>query len=216
MARSGVVRSNPHYARGMKVSKFVALSIPDRARVGAGCRRASASARASAAKKFEANKTFGFGLELGYAERPHRQVLRLADTALDFGLGYVYRYYYAGDGLQPLHGLPVAPVRAREGGAVRAAVLHRRRRPVLGLRLRLRSQRRNCGDGGTAFGVRVPIGIAFDFNNIPLDVFIQITPTLDFFRHYTATPTSGFGRRSVFASGSTDLVLGSLRSAPTL
>ena len=35
-----------------------------------------------------------------------------------------------------------------------------------------------------AFGIRVPIGVAFDFNNVPLDVFIQLTPTLDFFSGY--------------------------------
>ena len=34
-------------------------------------------------------------------------------------------------------------------------------------------------DRGSAFGVRVPIGIAFDFNNAPLDIFVQLVPTID-------------------------------------
>jgi hypothetical protein len=32
--------------------------------------------------------------------------------------------------------------------------------------------------------VRVPLGLSFDFNNVPLDIFIQLVPTLDFYRHY--------------------------------
>jgi hypothetical protein len=32
--------------------------------------------------------------------------------------------------------------------------------------------------------VRVPIGIDFDFNDVPLDVFIQFVPTLDFYENY--------------------------------
>ena len=39
-------------------------------------------------------------------------------------------------------------------------------------------------DDGLAFGIRVPLGIAFDFNNVPLDIFIQLTPTLDFYSGY--------------------------------
>ena len=34
--------------------------------------------------------------------------------------------------------------------------------------------------GGSAIGVRVPLGLSFDFNNTPIDIFVQIVPTLDF------------------------------------
>ena len=37
-----------------------------------------------------------------------------------------------------------------------------------------------CDYGGSAIGFRIPIGIAFDFNNVPLDIFLQIVPVLDF------------------------------------
>jgi hypothetical protein len=37
-----------------------------------------------------------------------------------------------------------------------------------------------CDYGGTAIGIRVPIGIAFDFRNAPIDIFLQIVPVLDF------------------------------------
>jgi len=35
-----------------------------------------------------------------------------------------------------------------------------------------------------AIGVRFPIGVSFDFNNVPLDIFIQVVPVLDFFSGY--------------------------------
>jgi hypothetical protein len=43
----------------------------------------------------------------------------------------------------------------------------------------------NNGPNNTvdAFGVRVPIGLDFDLNNVPLDFFVQFVPTLDFFNH---------------------------------
>lgn len=37
-----------------------------------------------------------------------------------------------------------------------------------------------CDCGGSAVGIRMPLGIAFDFNNSPLDIFLQLVPTLDF------------------------------------
>jgi hypothetical protein len=46
----------------------------------------------------------------------------------------------------------------------------------------------NCGAGPDCgadfFGFRVPIGVTFDFNEVPLDVFIQLVPTLDFYHDY--------------------------------
>ena len=39
-------------------------------------------------------------------------------------------------------------------------------------------------DNGFALGVRVPIGIAFDFNKVPLDVFVQLTFVADLFFDY--------------------------------
>jgi hypothetical protein len=37
---------------------------------------------------------------------------------------------------------------------------------------------------GSAIGVRVPFGIAFDFNSVPIDIFLEIVPVLDFFFGY--------------------------------
>ena len=35
-------------------------------------------------------------------------------------------------------------------------------------------------DGHTAFGIRVPVGISYLFDNAPFDVFAEIVPILDF------------------------------------
>lgn len=39
----------------------------------------------------------------------------------------------------------------------------------------------HCRDGYIGFGVRVPIGVAFHFNKVPLDVFLEIVPGVGFF-----------------------------------
>ena len=39
---------------------------------------------------------------------------------------------------------------------------------------------RNRYDDVSALGIRVPVGIAFDFNNVPLDIFIELALVFDF------------------------------------
>jgi hypothetical protein len=39
---------------------------------------------------------------------------------------------------------------------------------------------RVCDYGGSAVGLRIPLGISFDFNNAPLDIFVQLVPVIDF------------------------------------
>jgi hypothetical protein len=36
-----------------------------------------------------------------------------------------------------------------------------------------------CTYSGSAIGLRVPFGIAFDFNTVPLDIFLQLVPVVD-------------------------------------
>ena len=126
---------------------------------------------------FEANKTFGLGLELGEPTGLTGKVFVSPKGAIDFGVGYIYDYYYYGDGVH-LYGdflyHPVSLVSAQAfelplyvGGGLRYWNF---RYCFQGL----------CDYGGSALGIRVPVGIAFDFNNTPLDIFIQLVPTLDF------------------------------------
>lgn len=125
---------------------------------------------------FTSNKTFGLGLELGNVEGLTGK-LWLGDTnALDFGLGYIYEWGPSGLNLymdylwhpfsltsQPAFELPF----------------------YVGIGGRFWSwDRYNNNNGVNAFGIRVPIGISFDLNNVPLDIFVEVTPTLDFYQNY--------------------------------
>ena len=68
-------------------------------------------------KRFEANKTFGLGLELGEPTGLTGKYFLSGTNALDFGLGYIYHHYYGRRRSPPLRRLPVASdrpdVRAR-------------------------------------------------------------------------------------------------------
>jgi hypothetical protein len=131
--------------------------------------------------RYVSNGTFGLGLELGGPTGLNGKYFLSDDGALDFGVGadgYAYRYH-GRSGLNVYldylwHPVALAsnetfqlPLYVGLGGRIWAFDEDRYRNDVL------------------AFGVRVPVGIAFDFNNVPLDIFIQLTPTLDFYRGYT-------------------------------
>ena len=125
---------------------------------------------------FVANKQFGLGFELGEPDGLNGKYFLAPSGALDFGIGYIYDHYYYGDGLHlyadylwhfslasnPSFELPfyVGP----------------------GLRFwRFDYCVQNaCNYGGSAVGIRLPLGISFDFNNSPIDIFLQVVPTLDF------------------------------------
>lgn len=134
-------------------------------------------------RRFDANKTFGLGLELGAPSGLNGKYFLSSDRALDFGLGSIYGYrsrygfHIYGDYL--FHPVSLASAEPFE-------------LPLyIGLGVRLwEFEDRDIDDDAFAIGFRVPVGIAFDFNNAPLDIFIQIVPVLDFF--------SGYTRRSVY------------------
>lgn len=165
----------------MKITRFFALSM-----ILAVALVSSADARPRphgfGGKKFEANKTFGLGLELGNPTGLTGKLFLSPSGALDFGLGAVFTNYYGGDGLHLYmdylwHPLVLASPEAFElpfyvgvGGRFWTFSCN---------------DRNVCPDTrGDVFGVRVPLGIDFDFNNVPLDVFLQLTPTLDFYNGY--------------------------------
>jgi len=132
-------------------------------------------------RSFQANKTFGLGLELGEPTGLTGKYFLSADRALDFGIGDIYNYadryglHIYADYL--FHPVSLASTESFElpfyvglGGRFwdfqdRGPAVH---------------------DDAFAFGFRVPLGVALDFNNVPLDVFFQIVPTLDIFSGYNA------------------------------
>ena len=145
----------------------------DDGRRSSGGRRGRSSGRSS----FEANKTFGLGLELGEPDGINGKVFLSPAGAIDFGVGYIYDHYYYGDGLHLYadylwHPVSIASTPSFElpfyvGGGLRFWDF----RYCVG---------NVCDYAGSSIGIRVPLGIAFDFNNVPLDIFLQLVPTLDF------------------------------------
>jgi hypothetical protein len=137
-------------------------------------------------RSFESNKTFGLGLELGAPTGITGKYFLSADRALDFGLGAIYSY---GDrsGLHIYGDYLFHPVSLASTGAFELPF-------YIGIGGRFwsfedRDTRDGIIDSASAIGLRVPIGVSFDFNNVPLDIFVQVVPVLDFFSGY---------RRSVY------------------
>lgn len=133
---------------------------------------------------FTANKKFGLGLELGEPTGVTGKLFLTESNALQFGLGEIYHHYYGGDGLHLYVDYLWHPTVLTSAEAFELPF-------YVGVGGRIWFFDYNCpGPNGDVchdaegFGIRVPIGIDFDFNNVPLDIFIQATPTLDFFRHY--------------------------------
>jgi hypothetical protein len=165
----------------MKVTKSLVFSVA-LVFASVGLLEQSADARprpAGRASSFTANKTFGLGLMLGAPSGLSGKYFIGPSTALDFGVGII-RYCCRGDrdGLH-LHGdVLFHPVSLTSQPAFELPL-------YFGVGARIWDFDDNeFDDDGFALGVRAPIGIAFDFNNVPLDVFIELALVVDFFFNY--------------------------------
>lgn len=123
-------------------------------------------------RKFEANKTFGLGIMLGAPSGLSGKYFYGRSTAFDFGVGAV-RYWRNRDGLHLhfdhlWHPVSLAHDRAFE----------------LPLYVGIGARIFDFDGGGSAIGLRAPIGIAFDFNNVPLDIFVELALVIDTFVDY--------------------------------
>jgi hypothetical protein len=130
---------------------------------------AEARARPSRGARFEANKTFGLGLMLGAPTAVCGKLFLGPDTALDFGVG-AYYHWRDRDGLH-VHGdflwHPVVLARTPDFWL-----------PLyFGVGLRFLDLSDNNRDSHV--GVRVPVGLSFDFENLPLDIFLEVALVLD-------------------------------------
>lgn len=131
----------------------------------------------SRAKRFEANKGLGLGIMLGAPTGFSGKYFYAGDKAFDFGIGAM-RYYRGRDGLHLhfdhlWHPLSIASTPSFE-------------LPLyLGIGARLFDFDDNDGNDfhGTAIGIRGPVGIAFDFNNVPLDIFFELALVMDFINY---------------------------------
>ena len=125
-------------------------------------------------KKFEANKQFGAGLELGEPSALNAKYFFAADRAIDFGIGDIYNYRdYRGLTLYADHLWHPFVLTSAESFELPFYI------GVGGQFWRFEDYRLRTPVYGDALGVRVPIGLAFDFNNVPLDIFVQVVPTLN-------------------------------------
>jgi hypothetical protein len=126
---------------------------------------------------YAASKTFGLGLELGEPTGLNGKYFFSESVALDFGIGWIYGHYYYGDGLHLYADILWHPISLASASAFELPL-------YIGGGLRYWEfeycDQRVCGYNGSTIGIRIPIGIAFDFNNVPLDVFLQLVPVIDF------------------------------------
>ncbi|MBK9037000.1 MAG: hypothetical protein IPL61_38075 [Myxococcales bacterium] len=124
---------------------------------------------------FQANKTFGLGIMLGSPTGLSGKYFVGPSTAIDFGVGGIgccrgrSGIHLHGDFLwHPVNLTSTPPFEL----------------PLyVGIGGRFFSYEWRHGDhyhDGSALGVRVPLGIAFDFNNVPLDIFVELALVGDF------------------------------------
>jgi hypothetical protein len=125
---------------------------------------------------FQANKTFGLGLEVGEPTGLNGKYFLSESGALDFGVGWIYGHYYYDDGVHLYADYLWHPTSLASSPSLELPL-------YIGVGVRYWDfeycDRDFCYDG-SAIGIRVPIGIAFDFNNAPLDIFLQLVPVIDF------------------------------------
>jgi hypothetical protein len=128
-------------------------------------------------RRFEANKTFGLGIELGAPTSLTGKYFLASDRALDFGIGTIYNYFDR-SGLHIYGDYLWHPTSLVSTEAFELPF-------YIGVGGRFWSFD-NRDNSSTAFGIRVPLGVSFDFNTVPLDIFVQIVPVLDFYNNYPA------------------------------
>ena len=130
---------------------------------------------------FEANKTFGLGVMLGAPTGLSGKYYLGSDTALDFGVGTIYNYrdrrgvHLHVDYLwHPISLASADPFELPLYFGIGGRLLNGNR---------CYSRDRDFCDfrrDYTALGVRGPLGIAFDFNRVPIDIFIELALVVDF------------------------------------
>ena len=127
---------------------------------------------------YESNGKFGIGIELGGPTGLNGKYFLSGNTALNFGIGYdherYYGYRYRRRGIHLYLDHLWHPVELTQTEPFKLPF-------YVGVGVRVWDFDDRDEVDGTAIGVRVPLGIAFDFNNIPLDIFIQLTFVVDFF-----------------------------------
>jgi hypothetical protein len=137
---------------------------------------AEARPRPRKAKKFQANKTFGIGIMLGAPSGFSGKYYYAADRAFDFGLGAI-GYYRGRNGIHIHFDHLWHPVTLASTPSFELPL-------YLGIGARFFDFDDRDDFHGSAIGLRGPIGLAFDLNNIPMDIFFELALVLDFYADY--------------------------------
>lgn len=156
---------------------FAAVVLLSLALVGtASAGRRSFNASTS---NYTSNGKFGLGIELGTPAGLNGKLFLSPNRALNFGVGWLYdnyNYNRNGAGIHLYLDHLWHPFSISDNPTFKLPF-------YIGVGGALWSFReyddRRYPDRYTAVALRVPVGIAFDFNNIPLDVFIQLTAVVD-------------------------------------
>lgn len=125
---------------------------------------------------FQANKTFGLGIEIGEPTGLNGKYFLSESGALDFGVGWIYQHYYYDDGVHLYLDYLWHPTSLASSPSFELPF-------YVGLGLRYWDFEYCDGPfcyDGSAIGIRVPIGLSIDFNSAPIDIFLQVVPVLDF------------------------------------
>jgi hypothetical protein len=138
---------------------------------------ADARPRPSRKRNFSANKTFGLGLMLGAPTGLSGKYFIGQDTAIDFGVGVIRYYRHRRSNLHIHADFLWHPVSLASTEPFELPL-------YFGVGARVWDFDDDDDRAGFGLGVRVPIGIAFDFNNVPLDVFIELALVVDLFFDY--------------------------------
>lgn len=134
--------------------------------------------RSFGGSNYSANGTFGLGLELGSPFGLNGKYFLTDSTALNFGIGADGYYRGDRDGLHLYLDHLWHPFNIANPPAFQLPLYI-----GVGGRVWDFDDDRN-DDDGLAFGLRVPVGVAFDLNAVPLDFFVQLTFVLDFYSGY--------------------------------
>ncbi|MBL9017194.1 MAG: DUF3996 domain-containing protein [Myxococcales bacterium] len=127
---------------------------------------------------YTSNGKFGLGIELGAPSGLNGKLFLSPSTALNFGVGWLYdNYYRDADGLHLYLDHLWHPVSLTENPTFKLPFFV----GVGGAFWSYDDRRVDGRDRDSALGLRVPLGLAFDFNNVPLDIFVQLTFVVDLF-----------------------------------
>ncbi len=120
--------------------------------------------------EFEANKGFGIGLQIGVPTGVTGKYYLSVDTALDFAVGNYYRR--SGRGINFHADFLWHPLVLGKTDSIWVPF-------YLGIGARILDHNRDRDDQDLHFGVRAPFGIAIDFTNVPIDIFLELALVLD-------------------------------------